>query len=470
MAGFSALNTAISGLNAAQRAIDTTSQNIANANTPGYARQRVQLSSIGATTSAHFYTGDTGTFIGGVQVDGVFRVRDTFLETARVNASASKAALDIQASTLSGAEGLLNEPGDNGIQSVLDTFYSSWHDLAQNPGDAQNQAASGAVVLQNANAVVTQLKFVSSGLEDRWEAASTDLNVSVGQLNQAAKDLAEVNQKIKEGVVADRPVNELLDKRDQLVQTIGELAGGRTVEASDHTVNVIVNGITLVSGNRAEQLTVTGATTLDQAGVDPPQIMLGSIKVPVSAGKTAGLLASLGSDLPTMNDQLNSVAVALRDAVNSVHSTGYTLGGDAGTDFFAGSGANDLTVIPTTGADLAVASAPGVVDGANALKIADLALDDQAEAALGGTPGPSVQLRGLAADVGTKLQGLNNAAAVQDTVLNTATAAAESDSGVSIDEELTSLLQYQRAYQASARVITAVDEMMDTLINRTGTG
>ena len=470
MSGFSALNTAISGLNAAQRAIDTTSQNIANANTPGYARQRVQLSSVANTTDAHFYTGDEGTLIAGVQVDGVFRVRDTFLETAKVNASASKAALDVQASTLSGAEGLLNEPGDNGLQAVLDDFYSSWHDLAQNPGDAQQTAATGAVVLQKANAIVTQFKFVSSGLEDRWANASSQLNVSVGQLNQAATDLAAVNQKIKEGVVADRPVNELLDKRDDLVATIGALAGGRTVEASDHSVSVIINGITLVSGNHAEQFTVTGATTLDQAGIDPPQIMLGPIQVPVSSGKTAGLLASLGTDLPTMDDQLNAVAASLRDAVNNVHSSGYTLNGDAGTDFFAGSGAGDLSVIPTTGADLAVASAAGVVDGGNALKIADLALDDQAAAALGGTPGPSVQLRGLAADVGTKLQGLNNAAAVQSTVLDTATAAAESDSGVSIDEELTSLLQYQRAYQASARVISAVDEMMDTLINRTGTG
>jgi flagellar hook-associated protein 1 FlgK len=469
MAGMSALNTAISGLNAAQRAIETTSQNIVNANTPGYARQRVQMSSLGATTASHFYTGDTGTFIGGVQVDGVFRVRDTFLETARVNAGGAKAALDVQASTLSGAEGLLNEPGENGVQAVLDDFYSSWHDLAANPGDAQKTAAAGAVVLQKASAVTTQLKFVSAGLDERWAAASDQLSVSVGQLNQAATDLAVVNQKIKESVVADRPANELMDKRDTLVRTIGELAGGRAVEGRDGEVNVLVNGITLVSGNRAEQFTVAGGINIVQAGIDPPRVMLGAIQVPIQSGRTAGLLASLGTDLPTMDDQLNSVAVALRDAVNTVHNNGYTLDGTAGTDFFSGSGAGDLEVIPQSGADLAVASAAGVVDGANAMAIGDLALDDNSAAVLGGTPGASVQLRGLAADVGTKLQGLNNAADVQSTVLDTANAAADSDSGVSIDEEMTSLLMYQRAYQASARVITAVDEMMDTLVNHTGT-
>jgi flagellar hook-associated protein 1 len=178
-------------------------------------------------------------------------------------------------------------------------------------------------------------------------------------------------------------------------------------------------------------------------------------------------MTALGSDLPTFSAQLDKVAVSLRDAVNAVHSTGYTLDGSTGLDFFSGTNAQDLAIIPTTGAGLAVANSPGVVDGTNAQDIADLAIDDKAAAALGGSPGPSSLLRTMAADIGTKLQGLNRAAEVQNTVFQNAEEAVNADSGVSIDEEMTSLLMYQRAYQASARVITAVDEMLDTLINRT---
>jgi flagellar hook-associated protein 1 len=464
MTGLSGFNTAVSGLNAAQRAIEVTAQNIANANTPGYSRQQVQLSSVGTTTAAHFYTGGNAAILGGVQIDAVLRVRDTFLETARVNAGATKASLDIQASTLEGVEGLLNEPGDDGLQAVIDDLYASWHELAASPGT--NRSAAGAQVLQAANIAAAQLRFVSSGVTERWDNAKGELDASVLELNQAASDLAGVNQKILEGTVAERPINELLDRRDTLVRTIGELSGGRAVIDKNNTATVLINNITIVSGSRSLPVTTTGATALADATDDPPKLMQGEVNVPISGGKIAGLMSALGNDIPSFANQVDGIANSLRDAVNAVHSTGYTLDGATGIDFFTGTGAGDLAVAVTSTDDLAVASAPDVVDGANAEKIADLALDEKAAEALGGLPGPSVRLRALAADIGTKLQGLNRAAEVQDSVVATADAAVDSDAGVSIDEEMTALLQYQRSYQASARVISAVDELLDTLINR----
>jgi flagellar hook-associated protein 1 FlgK len=466
MSGFSTLNTAISGLYAAQRGIDVTAQNVANANTEGYSRQRVQFGSVGQTTAAHFYTGNNAAVLAGVQVEGVYRIRDAFLEAARVNAGATMNALGSQRTTLSRAEGLLNEPGANGIQTSLDTFFNSWQDLATTSGDATKTAAAGAVVLQNAKALTAQMKFVATGISENWDDASGQLQNVVGQVNRAATDLAQVNQRIIEGTVSGRPVAELLDRRDQLVRTIGELTGARAVPAHDGTVNVLVGGITLVGGGRAEQFTVAGATSLLTAETDPPRIMFGDVQVPVGGGTAAGLLSSLGTDLPQFNNQMNDVALALRDVVNIQHQAGYTLDGDAAGDFFGGSNASDLTVVPTDGSQLAVASAPGVVDGANALAIADLAQDDSAQQVLG-REGPSAQLRGVVASIGTKVQGLTRAADVQNTVLGQADAAVNSDAGVSIDEEMTNLLQYQRAFQANSRVISAVDEIMDTLINRT---
>jgi flagellar hook-associated protein 1 FlgK len=462
MSGFSTMNTAISGLLASQRALDITGQNVVNANTPGYSRQRVQVSAIGGTPSANFHTASLDSTIGGVKIDTIERIRDVFLENTRVAAGASMEAVKAQATALRGAEQLLSEPGDGGLQSVIDDFYNAWHDLAQKPTDP----GAGAVVIQRGKTVASQLAFVSNGVDERWQTARTELESTVSQLNQAAVDLAKVNEKIRQGNVVGRPVNELLDQRDVLVRTIGELAGGKpSVVTDDGMISVSVNGLNLVTGNRAEQFSLTGATTLAGATSDPPTVTFGSAQVSVASGKAAGLLAALRTDLPSVSEQLDGVAVALRDAVNTVHGNGFTVGGVPGGEFFTGTGAANLTVVPQLTAELAVASEAGNVDGNNALALADLSIDLNAEEALGGGDSPSALWRNLAANVGTQVQGLQRGLEVQSTVLATADAAVEADAGVNLDEEMAALLMYQRSYQASARVITTVDNVLETLIN-----
>jgi flagellar hook-associated protein 1 FlgK len=464
--GFASLNTAVSGLRAAQRGMETVGQNIVNANTPGYSRQRVELSSTGVTTAATFHTGTDASF-GGVTVDGVTRIRDAFLESTRVAAGARMSALQSQASALSGAEQLLAEPSDTGLSSALDAFYASWHDLSVRP---QDQAA-GAVVLQQGASVASQLRFVSQGVGQQWGTAREGLQNVVNQANQAASDLARINDTIRSAVVADRPVNELLDQRDQLVRTITNLVGGAAVSGDDGMVTVSVNGVALVSGTQAQPFTLSGATDIAGAAGSPPTISWGNTAVPVDSGQAAGLLAALRTDLPQVSAQLDGVATSLRDAVNTLHSAGFTLAGSAGGSFFAGTGAGDLTVVPAAVSDLAVASASGVVDGATALALGDLADDTNARAVLagaGGGEGPSVRWRDLSAALGVKVQGLDRAVATQDAVLAAADSAVQADSGVNLDEEMTNMLLWQRAYQASARVITTADEMLDTLVNRTG--
>jgi flagellar hook-associated protein 1 FlgK len=463
MGGFSTMNTAISGLLASQRALDVTGQNVVNANTPGYSRQSVKVSSVGSAPTSTLHSANAQAVIGGVQIDTVERIRDTFLENTRVAAGASMEAVRAQTTALQGAEQLLSEPGDGGLQSVIDDFYNAWHDLAQKPTDE----GAGAVVIQRGRTVVAQLAFISNGVEERWQTARAELESTVSQLNQAASDLAKVNARIREGHVVDRPVNELLDQRDTLVRTLGELAGGKpSVQTEDGMVSVTVNGLTLVSGVRAEQFTLSGGTTLATATTDPPTVTFGSAQVSVASGKAAGLLAALRTDLPSVSTQLDGLAVALRDVVNTVHAAGYTIGGASGGDFFTGATASNLTVVPTTTSELAVTSTPGDVDGNNALSLADLAIDANAETVLGpGSTSPSSRWRNLAANVGTQVQGLQRGLEVQQTVLTTADLAVESDAGVNLDEEMASLLMYQRSYQAAARVISTVDSVLETLIN-----
>jgi len=153
-----------------------------------------------------------------------------------------------------------------------------------------------------------------------------------------------------------------------------------------------------------------------------------------------------------------------------VHTSGFTLAGNPGTAFFSGTNAKDIGVAVATPGDLAIVTSPGTVDGAIALKIGDLADDVNSATALGGQPGASALWKSATTSLGVQLQSLTNASTIQDSVVATSDAAVTADSGVNLDEEMTNMLQYQRAYQASARVITTVDSMLDTLINHTGMG
>lgn len=462
MSGWSTLNTGVTGLAAAQRALDTIGQNVVNSNTPGYSRQRVELSSTGAPIGASLHTGH-GAVFGGVNIDGVQRIRDAFLEATRTAAGGRMQALQAQSSALTGAERLLAEPGDTGLQAVLDDFYSAWHDLSLRPTDV----AAGAVALERGTSVASQLRFVAHGISDQWDTARAGLVDAVSEINQAAGDLAKLNGRIREGVVAEQDVNELMDQRDLLVRKLGELAGASAVPGQDGQVSVSINGIGLVSGTKAETVTLSGATDLTQAAGDPPTLSWGTTAIPVASGKTAGLLSVLRSDLPDLSSKIDGVAVSLRDAVNAVHTGGFTLAGAAGGDFFSGTGAGDLAVVPTSASELAVASAAGVVDGANAMRLGDLS-DDRVVATLLGGDGPSARWRDLSTSLGVTIQAVDRAVTIQDSVVAAADSAVSADAGVNLDEEMTNMLLWQRAYEASARVITAADQVLDILVNRTG--
>jgi flagellar hook-associated protein 1 FlgK len=317
--------------------------------------------------------------------------------------------------------------------------------------------------------VVQKLRAVSLGLGQQWNTTHDNLSDVVRQVNQAASDLAKINGQVALGSTTAQPVNELLDSRDQLVRKLSDLVGGVGMIDEQGMATVSVAGIGLVNGQNAQAFTLTGANDITQAGANPPSITWNGLSVPVESGQAAGLLAGLRSDLPTLSNQLDGVATALRDAVNTVHQGGFTLSGVAGGPFFSGTGAADLGVVPTAGSQLAMTTAANTVDGTNAQRIGDLANDTTAMGVLGGTASASSQWKAMTTQLGVSVQSLTTASKVQDAVVATADDAVAADSGVNIDEEMTNMLQFQRAYQAAARAITTSDELLDTLINRTGT-
>jgi flagellar hook-associated protein 1 len=462
--GFSSLNTAVSGLAAAQRAMDVIGQNIVNANTPGYSRQRVELAEVGGPTNAALFSG-TGADNGGVTVAGVTRIRGVFAEAARAAAGGRQAALGAQTDSLSAVQTVFSEPGDTGLQSTMDSFYAAWHDLANNPTDV----AAGSVVIQRGIAVTDQLHSVSSSITSQWLSGLNSLQDVMSQVNQAAQDLAHVNGLISTGVASGRPVNDLEDQRDLLGRKLAELIGGVATIGSDGQSSISVNGVALVSGTTAQQFTLTGATTLSGATATPPKIMWGTMPVAVESGSAAGYLAVLGGDLPSLSARLDTVATSLRDMVNTVHVTGFQADGTPGGPFFSGADASSIAVVPTDPAQLAVTPAAGTIDGSVAQKIGDLS-DDSAQLAVLGSTGPSAQWRSMTTLLGVRVQSLKTAGTVQDSVVAAAENSVQTEAGVNLDEEMTNLLQYQRSYQAAARIVSTVDEILDTLVNHTGIG
>jgi flagellar hook-associated protein 1 FlgK len=259
----------------------------------------------------------------------------------------------------------------------------------------------------------------------------------------------------------------MADQRDQLVLQLSQLTGATARSNDDGTVDVLLGGSMLVSGTRSTVVQVAGADDVDAVAAPPPA---GPVHLEftdgrnanVTSGQAGGLMNAVNSVYPSAAAGLDGVASTLATSVNGFHVTGQGLDGGTGRPFFRGTNARDLAVdIPT--------DKPGWIAAAAAGKGSyDASMADQI-AQLGGKPGGAdVTWRSYVAQVGVDAQAATRRVALQDNVAKQADAARDSVSGVSVDEEMTNLLMFQRAYEGAARVMTTVDQTLDTLINRTG--
>ena len=476
MSTFSGLTAASSALFASQRAMDVTGQNIANVNTDGYSRQRVDLKSISASTVPAVFSTSSG--IGqGVDGDSVIRIRDAFMESRAQTEHATTASLTVRQSTLHQIEDAFHEPGDDGLQAQLSKMWSAWGDVTNNTTVANGGGARTAV-LQTTQTVVANLHTISSTLDAQWSQNLDDLGVLVDDVNASAASIATLNQSIKQAGQAGLPTNELSDKRDALVLKIAEQTGATSTSEADGTVTVNLGGVTLVSGSTTISLALAGGTDPAAGATDPPRMVTAPGGTTVKPGGTAeGELTAMTVTIPQYRAMIDGVAQQLVTQLNTAHQAGFDLTGTAGGP----------VLDDGTGTDAVV---PSTVTAANIrLRISDpdkLAAASLSKAAAGGAAsGDSLNADRIAqlgsaagsadADYRKMIVGLGVQASVAtgnltaQTVISTQVDSARmSVSGVSIDEEMTNMLQFQRAYQAAGRLVSVIDEMLDQLINRTG--
>lgn len=474
MSTFSGLSTALSALYASQRGMDVSSQNVANANTEGYSRQRVDLQAAGGPTVPAIWSVWSGAGQG-VDVAGIQRLRDTFLELRGQTEHGKLSYLQGLDASYGQIEQSLGEPSDTGIQSQLADFWAGWHDVANAPGDT----AARSQLLQRAQTLTDGLNKAADALKTQWTQTREQLSTSVDSVNTTASTVAQLNQAILRAEQAGLPDSELKDQRDTLVMKLADGAGARVVYGKDGVADVYLGGTALVKGSDARQLQVVGATTYGAGNVSVAWVSNPPVTPPqsadISSGSTAAFVQTLNAAIPGVMGQLDAVASSVVSKVNAVHTSSYDLDGNLGVEFFDSTGTTAATIHVNT----AVSSDPRKVAAAKAVATTpplpatqDASLDAGAAddlARLGAAAdSPDATYRTAIVDLGVQAQTATRRATIQADVANQVDAARDAQAGVNLDEEMVNLVQFQHAYEAAARVMTSIDQNLDTLIHNTG--
>lgn len=464
---FGGLQTALSALEAQQAVLATTAHNVANVDTPGYSQEQVNLVPVPAGASG-FDQGGAPRAGNGVQVADIQRLVSHFLSQQNWTTSGQLAAATQDGTTLGEVQAVLNEPSQVGLQSTLDAFWSAW----QNLGDHPASMAARQQVLSAGQALASGFATISSS----WAQMSQNLNASVGQgvlqVQRLAAQVATLNGQIAVQQGAGQNPNDLKDQRDALVGQLAKLLPVSVTQESNGTVNVAVGSVQLVAGTQVEPLVATPAPA-DQGFV---RLTWGSATgpaadLPAQGGALGALLHLRDVQIPAYNGQLDQLAAQVAGAVNSQHAAGTSLDGTVtGLPFFVSSdggalGAGNLEVNPQlvgNPADVAAAAAPygGPGDGSNAQAIGDLM---QSPIVGGTTAGDAYAV--LVGQIGSDAAAANSSQSNLRSLAASLQQQAQAVSGVSINEEMTHMVQAQNAYAAAAKVTATIDQMLGDLMN-----
>jgi len=436
--------------------MDATGQNIANANTEGYSRRRATLEASN-TVSPGLYTSPPGPATGdGVTMSSYERMRSQMLDAAAAEAKTGESGAREEGRILSVLEGALATDTDGSLTSSLESFFGSLNDLANNPTDQGVRET----VLAKADALTGSFDRLDRKIQGLVNDTESALEASVDKANGLLEEVATLNTKIQEARASGSPDLAAKDRRDTLVKKLSELAPVKVQADADAGYTLSINGMNVVQGSETTPLRKTGSAT----------VKFGETGVAFEAGdedggKIGAQLRSLNETLPGVQSRLDGLAKSVVEDVNSIHRTGVDQNGDTGENFFvdksgttAGNTAGNIELNVEGPKDIAAVAGDG-----NGNPLPGDTTPAQEMAALSETLTPKAI--DLAASVGSKVQ---QAAAREEAQAATATrleSLAEGVSGVSLDEEMSSLVEQQQQFAASARVLRTAREVTDTLLS-----
>lgn len=463
MAGlFDTLALGTRSLSTYRKAIDTTGHNLANVNTEGYTRQRVLIE---ATTTDG---GSSGPIGNGAEAVKIVQLQNQTASRQLQTEASIEGSLTVKHDALEQALVFLQESIDRngangtntkGISQGLADFFAAAQNVATNPASVPERQ----VLLQKAQELATKFNSTDARLESLQDGLNDRVTAEVSEANGLLQEIAKLNESIvAEEALSDGYANDLRDTRQVKLEALSRLVKIDVAEQESGAVNISIAGNLMVDGREV-------ANTLEtfDAGNGSQMVRLSGQTTSLTAtgGSIQGAISVRDGDLATLRGQVDLLAATVIAEVNNVHRGGFGLNGSTGADFFTGTGASDIAVNSALLGNPALLQASGAAGeaGNNTVALALAALNQTTHAALGGLSFSGKHGQTIAS-LGQEVASAKSELADQQTISQFVRNQRDSVSGVSVDEEMTNLIMFQKAFQASARLISMTDEMLATVI------
>jgi flagellar hook-associated protein 1 len=447
------LSIARTALMTQQRAMDVTANNVANAQTAGYRRQRL------LTTEAMPLMTAFGTVGRGIEMLGVDQARDLFHDASFRQDNGLLGRASTLADLYGQVEASLNEPSDTGVTGMLDGFFNAFADLGNSPSSSANREQ----VRRAASRLIERLHTLDSDVSRAISNATDEIRNQLGEVNSLTQRIADLNSQVLATGGPSHMAPDVKDQRDALVDQLSGMVGIKVSEHDDGTISVTSGSVALVDRGMARQLELRsgGGTTLALGVVGDPGAF------DPQTGSLDGLLESVNTGLPNVRAQLDTLAGALVAQVNALHHTGTTSTGATNTDFFDATGVTAGSIqlaAPILASSDAIATGTTGAAGDGGVAAAIAGLRGTNLAALGGRTLRDYMVD-LATGVGSATRDAEADMETYQALADRSDALRQSVTGVNLDEEMVALVGQQQAYSAAARLISIADDMMRDLLS-----
>lgn len=433
-----------------QRALDVTSHNIANANNENFSRQRVNFSTEIPEINAGMIWGT------GVKLESVQRVRNQLTESQILNNNPKYSSNEKQSYLLGQIESVLSEPSELGLSNLISEFMNSWSELSVTPNSIplrNNVIYSAQTLASKVDSLKESFDIMKSDIIAEFKSNATVINDYLEQIQNLNARIFESNSR---GITP----NDFLDERDKLINGLSNFTNINVSYDNNNIATISIGGVFAADGT-----TAINFEAYENDGELSLRSLNSSNTVALKGGEMYALKEVYSNKIPSYEDQLDTIVNAIRDEVNNIHSTGYTIDEppQTGINFFTVTESGKLEINSSIIQDpnkIAVSA-----DGSNGNGDLALSLAEISNKKIINNLTISEAYSTLVSGIGNHKQSADNMAATDKLVMEQLEMQKASYSGVSLDEEMSNVIKFQRSYDASAKLIRVADEMLETILN-----
>jgi len=439
------------GLLASRTAMDVIGNNIANASTPGYSRQRLDV------TSAGYQSG--GLTIGlGVNVKDIQRLHNDMIDQQIRDKQTQIGSQQEQQKVLQQLESMLSTQNGQDLDQLIGNFFNSFSNLSNQPEDSTMRND----VINQTQALTSRFHALDSSLTSMKSDVASSVRTDVDKVNGLLNDIATLNQPIQSSQAVGSSDNHSLDLRAQKLKELSNLVDFTVLKNKNNDFEIRIGGMVVLHNDQVQSI----QTEEDTANGQMRLRLKNGKSLDVTGGTVGANIANYDKTIPKYQNQLDAMAKTLVEKVNAIHQTGYDLNGNTGINFFDPNNTTAKTIslnslVQNDPKAIAASDTAGATGNNNvALQIYDLGNSSVID-------GQSLQenATAMATSAGSNITTLNNSIQTLQSAKDLLNNQQASASGVNLDEELTNLIKYQNAYQATARVMNTSQQMFQSLIS-----